>query len=758
MTHEGLSQKAQSVLANEESGTQPHVGPIESKLEGNPNLSETAKAAAEPATSPEQQARPRPRFGGAIAKPRGLGLALGAVAESEDGVDLNRRPLVALVAAKQDMTLAPTDEVRGRFRGPQDIDTPIFGERDGPPEVRLQTHRESAAALSRTGQGVAALPGRVDRDLAHEVVLQKNLRGGDPHHVGAITLSLEGKGGARVEPQHKLFALIEAPVVADDEASLAKHGGVVNFRLHRYAQFFEPFEALRRCSRQSRGPLHPPEEDDERSGMEEAAVEHKSLTTFLRTPDPQLKKTGKPPRKNGRRYPPRVRLWGLSRVTTLIAASALGCDPPAASELPPTELVGPSPPAANTCVPPYARFANDAFLWADLDRGRSCTVYLEQDECVLGVFRDAACGGDEREWRGIIDGEDRIRLGALYPPGTAGLLPRSPRCCNGLLRRDDDIPPSSQLACQMRECGNPADADHLGIRLERMDETVDRLQVVEETRLPGPIVDGHGQLALVSGQSETADGVWSLDGGSPNRVRALRDGRHLAEGGGRIWVATDEVVEGFGRSLATAEGISGLIGTPEGVVYVDAGDVIHFRPDADDDEVARATPPDAPPFSLAVDGGSGKIFAVARSSVTTFNLGLDLIETHALSRTLPRAPEPEGQWRGERIAVVAGCHEVAERDHCVWRIDPSSGSVDRVAIPDVQRLGAPAEAGSLWWVPDTAAVLHVVDPSDGVRLTDRLSLPGPAGYISPADRSGRHRVLERAGSRVWTVEAAGGRG
>ncbi|MEO1233087.1 MAG: hypothetical protein AAFZ18_29755 [Myxococcota bacterium] len=453
-----------------------------------------------------------------------------------------------------------------------------------------------------------------------------------------------------------------------------------------------------------------------------------------------------------------MRLESLSRVTTLIAASALGCDPPAASELPPAELVGPAPPAANACVPPYARFANDTFLWADLDRGRSCTVYLEQDECVLGVFRDADCGGDEREWRGTIDGDDRIRLRALYPPGTAGLLPRSPQCCDGILLRAHDVPPSSQLSCQLRSCGNPADADHLGIQLERVGATTDRLQVVEEARLPGPIVDGHGQLALVSGQSGAVDGVWSLDAESPGRVRALRDGRHLTEGGGRIWVATADVVEGFGRSLVTSEPVSALVGSPEGVVFIEAEELVHFRPEADHGEVARVPGANDPPLSVAVDLRSARIFAVSRSSVTTFEPGLEVVETHALSRPFPRSVEPEGQWQGERIAVVASCHEAAERDHCVWRIDPSTGQVDRVALPDVQRLGPPAQVGAFWWVPDAAGVLHVVDPSAGVKLADRLLLPGPAGHVSSADGAGRHRVLERAGSRVWTVEAAGGRG
>lgn len=443
-----------------------------------------------------------------------------------------------------------------------------------------------------------------------------------------------------------------------------------------------------------------------------------------------------------------------SRIAILIAVAALGCDPPEAPDLFPT---APPPPAANDCVPPYARFANAPFLWVDLDRGASCTVFLEQDECVLGLFRDG-CGGDEREWRGAIDGEDRIRLQALYPPGNGALLPRAPRCCDGLLIRSADDPPWAQLTCQTRSCGASSDADHLGLALERSESTPDRLRLVSEVRLPGPIVDGEGLYALVSGGGSEVDGVWSLED-APRRVRTILDGQQLAEGGVRVWVATGARVDGGDVSIPLEGALSGLVGTSEGIAFIRDTTLVHYRPDAPGGGVVHTSTRTESPLGLAADREEGRIYLLTRSHLVTLDPQLQIVDRQTLELPFFRTPRAQGEVAEGRVWIVAACHEADLRERCVWSIETSSGAVRRVSIPDVEQIGAPTRAGDQWWIPDASGALHLVD-AETLRplLSSPFSVPGPAAFVSPMDGVGRHRVLERAGPRVWTVEAAGGRG
>lgn len=146
----------------------------------------------------------------------------------------------------------------------------------------------------------------------------------------------------------------------------------------------------------------------------------------------------------------------------------ISCSAPPPPKIPPRDLIGPPREAAIECSPPYQTFAQSQFRIADLDRGKSCTAFLEQDECILAIFRDCTFDASpSRSWRGAIDSDKRVRLDATYESPAIGT--RVARSCSGILQlpRAAGEPAWSRLACQI-----PAGADqrpHAGFYFERVD-------------------------------------------------------------------------------------------------------------------------------------------------------------------------------------------------------------------------------------------------------------------------------------------------
>ncbi|MEO1338170.1 MAG: hypothetical protein AAFV29_21175, partial [Myxococcota bacterium] len=74
----------------------------------------------------------------------------------------------------------------------------------------------------------------------------------------------------------------------------------------------------------------------------------------------------------------------------------------------------------------------------DMDSGKRCTTFLEQDVCVLAIFRD--CTDEDstpsREWQGEADSDRHVELRPFYPRD-AVIQSRSPACCVGEIPTSD---------------------------------------------------------------------------------------------------------------------------------------------------------------------------------------------------------------------------------------------------------------------------------------------------------------------------------
>jgi hypothetical protein len=126
--------------------------------------------------------------------------------------------------------------------------------------------------------------------------------------------------------------------------------------------------------------------------------------------------------------------------------------------MPPEEAFPPLEAAAD--CPPVLRFAHDWFHFADLKQGHSCKTFLEQDECMLAIFRDCSVRSPDqlRQWQGVLSSERRVEL---EPVSNSATL-TSPGTCRGTLE-DEGSTPRLFLSCP------GAQPPHPGIHLEAVD-------------------------------------------------------------------------------------------------------------------------------------------------------------------------------------------------------------------------------------------------------------------------------------------------
>lgn len=96
------------------------------------------------------------------------------------------------------------------------------------------------------------------------------------------------------------------------------------------------------------------------------------------------------------------------RGSTVLALFMAGCGSPGAPGQPPAGALPPAP-AANACGPAL-QVGRDWFHLGDLISGSSCPVYLEQDECVLGIYDDCSVRVGGRQWLGRISADASVLM------------------------------------------------------------------------------------------------------------------------------------------------------------------------------------------------------------------------------------------------------------------------------------------------------------------------------------------------------------
>jgi hypothetical protein len=147
----------------------------------------------------------------------------------------------------------------------------------------------------------------------------------------------------------------------------------------------------------------------------------------------------------------------------------------------------PPPPLALSCGP-APTLGQREVLFADLDAGRSCRVFLEQDECALGIFDDCTTVDDaRRDWFGTVEG-DALRLRPTFSPPNAR-PPRTPEVCTSA--------PFAEAGPWPFDCDF---TDHLGLLVEVPASDPPAIAVTDSRPFDpnGPIV----AATLVSGAAE----------------------------------------------------------------------------------------------------------------------------------------------------------------------------------------------------------------------------------------------------------------
>lgn len=448
-----------------------------------------------------------------------------------------------------------------------------------------------------------------------------------------------------------------------------------------------------------------------------------------------------------------------------LALAIPACSSPPDPTIPPREEIGPPRPAATVlCFPPFSDFAQDRFVLADLDLGVSCPVFLEQDECILGIYDDCTDPSrSSRQWVGMIDSKemtDRLEFAIHQGPGAVAARP--PQCCSGELVDST----WALLRCTLTaDCDNASDTAHVGAYLERVEDAPTPWGTVRSPVSVAPnetLVD----LAYVSGAQQ----VWALardqilvqrlDGGTATTLPvAVTDGT-------RLLLAKDEntayVADGP-NLLRIDTGSKDLIGTTDVgapidlLAYTTRGILVGVRDGQETVLTLRDTGvPESIIGMLTVDQLSAVVpvpEGTERSAFVAAEADGDLL---VLTGTLAIDQEeliekPARALFGLEAGIVgyfAECSELSAARHCYFEKNIfSTEPPRRIGIPDVGML------------------------VDALPIEDRVLFAGTGSYLAVFDRREWRPLVQRrvplegavklardrTTGEVFALEAAGGR-
>ncbi len=392
---------------------------------------------------------------------------------------------------------------------------------------------------------------------------------------------------------------------------------------------------------------------------------------------------------------PRMESGTLRRLECLAGLALLACSSPPPPTIPPRDVVGPPLPVANSCLPPYTTFAQDWFILADLDLGTSCRVFLEQDECVLGIYRDCTDPSpNPRQWVGAIDSammKDQLEFQIYEGNGT--VVGRPPKCCNGRLIDLD----WARLDCHLTACDNVTDTIHVGAEIER-EVTPDPFATTAGTEMiaSGPL----GDFALLAAKRE----LWAITrnaivvhplGGTSSMLGSVTDAQHLA-------LAPDEAtayvsdgskllrIDTVARTIVETVDLGSRIellecstrGVVAGTVDGDMMTVSIRRAGSLATVDAEATMPRLLSIVDLPGGDSDRAFLAAPASghlavlTSTLAAGAGAPSVNTPVRALFTVDD-------DTIGLLAECSERSTAKHCWFEIDPLGGTIRRTGIPDI---------------------------------------------------------------------------
>lgn len=407
------------------------------------------------------------------------------------------------------------------------------------------------------------------------------------------------------------------------------------------------------------------------------------------------------------------RLWVLAATTTL------ACSAPGDPTYPDRTIIGPPPAVGDACELPFpVNFAQDWFVLADLDQGTSCEIFLEQDECAVGIYHDCTDGSaNPREWQGVVDSDPEqpmayvpvISLTAKYAEG-ASRVPRGPTCCDGgLFPRGTDVSPIwSYLTCHESQCSSQFDRFHTGMFLEQRRDVDPQLlyrgdvELNEGARAPDAVFANGAVWAIVGAELYT----YTPSSGEATPVAIdVAGANHLAVSldGTALYVAGTELVRVdvtsrmetgrvalSGAAYAIAVAIEGVIvsfddGTASSLARYDAATLAPLgSPSAVAERIQGLVAVDQTGRpAVATAQGSSAIFAV--SSTLTIEVLTDLEGAPGMELG-PVEPTAPFFVDGATVGMIAPCYAAAPTRHCYFEVDTVTLEVRRVGIPDVDFL------------------------------------------------------------------------
>jgi hypothetical protein len=377
----------------------------------------------------------------------------------------------------------------------------------------------------------------------------------------------------------------------------------------------------------------------------------------------------------------------------------IACSSPPPPTIPPRSDIGPELPAATACFPPYnSSFAHDWFVLADLDLGVSCRVFLEQDDCVLGIFRDCTDPSPMlRQWVGVTSTEmtrDLLEFSVFHASGT--IVGRPPKCCEGELIDDT----WASLDCFETACGAPTDVFHVGAQLERetgpmpfaertqREELSGATDIVDFVVLPAKqeiwaVSDSEILLHTLQGNTRSLANVTD-----PERLIASTDGNTIYVADGNDLIRIDATVPQVVETIDAGGPIEILERSTRGIVVgaVSANQTVLTlrRPNS----IATIDGQSMFPRLAAVieipNGTEARAFFAAPVDVR----GDLMVLTSSLSQgsgapNVERSPRAFHAVGAGVIGYLADCSERSTEGHCWFEIDLASNDIRRTGIPDI---------------------------------------------------------------------------
>lgn len=331
-----------------------------------------------------------------------------------------------------------------------------------------------------------------------------------------------------------------------------------------------------------------------------------------------------------------------SRSAWLALAATAACSAPAAPPAPDESLQPPRYLAAD-CLPvsEIARqhdVTTNAFL-ADLDEGRSCEIFLEQDECVLAIFRDCSYDASgTRQWVGeATPGTNGIDV-VLKPTFAKAPGRTPPRQCTGNLAAADSPRAGTKLTCD----GGSVE----GLYIERKDFSVMRFgeRMPDEMLVLGSFgtVDALPDMVpvTVSGATEIWQAVnWSGGpaGGGVYRVK------------GTATAPTVELVDAVSRARSIAASPEGLVVAASGDEMIEEMDLQVYDANMADSRRAKVGTATTADTIVAIAGASDNRFLVAGK----LRVGTDHeVKLYAFDRATMRLRYTGRRFPAERAHII----------------------------------------------------------------------------------------------------------